>query len=216
MLTMALKDFRYIVIEGPVGVGKTSLARKLYRELNAKLILEKVEDNPFLKDFYRDPKRYAFQTQIFFLLSRYRQLQEHRQIDLFDRNILTDYFFPKDRLFSSITLEGNEQTLYEQLYRLLNPDIPVPDLVIYLQASTEVLRARIRQRAHDYEKTITWDYIETVNQAYNDYFFRYADSPLLVIQTSEIDFVHHQSDLDDLIKQIRSMKNGTQYYIPKK
>ena len=213
---MVLRDTKYIVIEGPIGVGKTSLAQLLERELNAKLLLEKAEGNPFLKEFYDDPERYAFQTQIFFLLSRYRQLQELRQIDLFDRCILTDYFFPKDQVFASINLEGSEQALYEQLYRLLNPEVPTPDLVIFLQATTEVLMERIRKRAHEFEKDLLWEYLETVNQAYNNYFFKYTDSPLLVIQTSEIDFVNRRSDLEDLVKQIRQMKKGTQYYVPKR
>ena len=162
---MVLKDTRYLVIEGPIGVGKTSLAQLLARELQVRLILEKVEENPFLKEFYKDPKHYGFQTQIFFLLSRYRQLQELRQIDLFERSTLTDYFFPKDLIFASINLEGSERALYEQLYTLLNPQVPTPDLVIYLQASTEVLMERIRNRALEFERSLMWEYLEAVNQA---------------------------------------------------
>lgn len=213
---MVLKDTRYLVIEGPIGVGKTSLAQLLAQELKVRLILEKVEDNPFLKEFYKDPKHYGFQTQIFFLLSRYRQLQDLRQIDLFERSTLTDYFFPKDRIFASIVLEGSELALYEQLYTLLNPQVPTPDLVIYLQASTEVLLERIRHRALEFERSLMWEYLEAVNQAYNDYFFRYSDSPLLVIQTSDLDFVNRRADLNDLVKQVKQMKRGTQYYVPRK
>lgn len=213
---MVLKDTRYLVIEGPIGVGKTSLAQLLAQELQTRLILEKVEENPFLKEFYQDPKHYGFQTQIFFLLSRYRQLQDLRQIDLFERSTLTDYFFPKDRIFASIVLEGSELALYEQLYTLLNPQVPTPDLVIYLQASTEVLMERIRHRALEFERSLMWEYLEAVNQAYNDYFFKYSDSPLLVVQTSEIDFVNRRADLNDLVKQIKQMKKGTQYYVPRK
>lgn len=213
---MVLKDTRYLVIEGPIGVGKTSLAQLLARELQVRLILEKVEENPFLKEFYKDPKHYGFQTQIFFLLSRYRQLQELRQIDLFERSTLTDYFFPKDLIFASINLEGSELALYEQLYTLLNPQVPTPDLVIYLQASTEALMERIRNRALEFERSLMWEYLEAVNQAYNDYFFKYSDSPLLVVQTTEIDFVNRRADLNDLVKQIKQMKKGTQYYVPKK
>ena len=210
------KETRYIVIEGPIGVGKTSLARLLSKELHSKLLPEKAEDNPFLKEFYKDRRRYAFQTQIYFLLSRYRQLQELSQMDLFDRSILTDYFFPKDRFFASLNLDPSELALYDQLYRLMNPEIPVPDLVIYLQANTEVLLDRIKRRALEYAEPLIGDYIEMVNQAYNEFFFKYVESPLLVIQTSEIDFVNERADLDDLVKQIRQMKKGTQYYVPKR
>ena len=213
---MKPREPRYLVIEGPTGVGKTSLVKLLAREFDARLILERAEDNPFLKEFYKDPKRHAFQTQIFFLLSRYRQLQELSQMDLFNRNTITDYFFPKDRIFASITLAPSEFSLYEQLYFLLNPSIPRPDLVVYLQASTEVLLDRVNHRGRDYEKPIASDYLETLNQAYNEYFFQYTDSPLLVVQTSEIDFVNRRDDLDDLLHQITQMKKGTQYYVPKR
>ena len=213
---MKHREPRYLVIEGPTGVGKTSLVKLLAREFDSRLILERADDNPFLKEFYKDPKRHAFQTQIFFLLSRYRQLQELSQMDLFNRNTITDYFFPKDRIFASITLAASEFSLYEQLYFLLNPSIPRPDLVVYLQASTEVLLDRVNQRGRDYEKPITPEYLETLNQAYNEYFFQYTDSPLLVVQTSEIDFVNRRDDLDDLLHQITQMKKGTQYYVPKR
>lgn len=210
------KESRYWVVEGPIGVGKTSLVRLLAREMGARFILERAEDNPFLKDFYKDPKRFGFQTQIFFLLSRYRQLQEMSQMDLFERTTITDYFFPKDRIFASINLDESELSLYQQLYFLLNPNIPRPDLVIYLQAGTEVLLDRVRRRELDYEKPITADYLEAINEAYNDFFFQYTESPLLVVQTSAIDFVNRRADLDDLLLQIRQMKSGTQYYVPRR
>jgi len=213
---MAIKEPKYLVIEGPIGVGKTSLAKLMAREFGGRVVLERAEDNPFLKDFYKDPKRFAFQTQIFFLLSRYRQLQELSQMDLFERTTVTDYFFPKDRIFASINLEPSERALYDQIYFLLNPTIPTPDLVIYLQAGPEVLMDRVRHRGLEYEKPLTADYLEALNQAYNDFFFQYTDSPLLVIQTSEIDFVNRRADLDDLIRQIKQMKKGTQYYMPRK
>ncbi|MBI3609483.1 MAG: deoxynucleoside kinase [Nitrospirae bacterium] len=211
-----MKEPKYVVIEGPIGVGKTSLVKLLSRELNGRLVLERAEDNPFLKEFYKDPKRFAFQTQIFFLLSRYRQLQELSQMDLFERTTITDYFFPKDRIFASINLEASELSLYQQLYSLLNPHIPTPDLVVYLQADTDVLMDRVRHRGLDYEKPLTFDYLDALNQAYNDFFFQYTDSPLLVVQTSEIDFVNRRADLDDLLHQIKQMKKGTQYYVPRK
>lgn len=213
---MAAKDARYIVIEGPIGVGKTSLANLLAKEMKARLLLEKVEDNPFLKEFYKDPRRHAFQAQIFFLLSRYGQLQELGQRDLFEQSILTDYFLPKDYLFATVNLTPAEFSLYDRLFRTLNPEIPVPDLVIYLQAGTEVLLERIRKRGIEFESPITAEYLEALNRAYNDYFFKYSDSPLLVVQTSAIDFVNRSEDLEDLVRQIRQMKKGTQYYIPKR
>lgn len=213
---MTVKSPKYLVIEGPIGVGKTSLAKILARELDARIVLERAEDNPFLKDFYKDPKRFAFQTQIFFLLSRYRQLQELSQMDLFERTTVTDYFFPKDRIFASINLDESEMALYQQLYSLLNPTIPTPDLVVYLQAGPEVLMDRVRHRGLDYEKPLSPDYLEALNQSYNDFFFQYTESPLLVVQTSEIDFVNRRADLDDLLHQIIQMKKGTQYYVPKK
>jgi deoxyadenosine/deoxycytidine kinase len=213
---MSVKGPKYLVIEGPIGVGKTSLAKLLARELGGRLVLERAEENPFLKDFYKDPKRFAFQTQIFFLLSRYRQLQELSQMDLFERMTITDYFFPKDRIFASINLEASELALYQQLYFHLNPNIPTPDLVIYLQAGPDVLMDRVRHRGLEYEMPLRPDYLNGLNEAYNEFFFQYTDSPLLVVQTSEIDFVNRRADLEDLLHQIRQMKKGTQYYVPKK
>jgi deoxyguanosine kinase len=211
-----VEDPRYIVIEGPIGVGKTSLVKLLSEELKARLILEKTEDNPFLKEFYQNPKQFAFQTQIFFLLSRYRQLEALSQMDIFSKSTVSDYFFPKDRIFASITLEESELGLYEQIYNLLNPHIPVPDLVVYLQAGTPTLLQRIRQRGRNYETGISADYLDRLNQAYNQFFFHYNGSPLLVVQTGEIDFVKSREDRKDLLRQIRQMKKGTQYYVPRK
>jgi len=211
-----MEDPRYIVIEGPIGVGKTSLAKFLSEELKARLIFEKTEDNPFLKEFYLHPKQWAFQTQVFFLLSRYRQLEALSQMDIFSKGMISDYFFPKDRIFAMITLDSGELALYQQIYNLLNPHVPIPDLVIYLQASTPTLMQRIRQRGREYEMEISEDYLERLNQAYNQFFFHYTTSPLLVVQTGEIDFVKRRADLEDLIRQIRQMKKGTQYYVPGK
>jgi len=207
---------KYIVIEGAIGVGKTSLAQLLAKELNARLFLEKVEDNPFLTRFYQDRRQFSFQTQIFFLLSRYRQLESLTQQDLFSAVTLSDYFMPKDRIFATLNLEPDELTLYDQIYSLLNPRIPKPDLVIYLQAETDVLMRRIKQRGRDYENDMAWDYLAALNQAYNDFFFYYNESPLMVVQTSEIDFVKSRADLEDLLEEMTHMKKGTQYYIPRK
>ena len=205
---------RYIVTEGPVGVGKTSLTSLLADELGARLILEQAEENPFLTQFYKDPARYRFQTQMFFLLSRFSQQQEMTQPDLFTSITISDYLFDKDRIFAYLNLDDNELALYEQFYKVLEPKIVQPDLVIFLQADTDTLLRRIKQRGRSFEKEIGLDYIAAVNEAYNQFFFRYTDTPLLVINTSDIDFVHRREDLDDLLKQVLSMKQGTQYYVP--
>ena len=206
---------RYIVTDGPLGVGKTSLTTLLAKELGAHLVLEQAEENPFLAHFYRDPARYRFQTQMFFLLSRFSQHQEMAQPDLFTRNTISDYLFDKDRIFAYLNLDENELALYEQVYKILEPKIIRPDLVIFLQADADTLLRRIKQRGRPYEKEISPDYLSSVNEAYNQFFFRYTDTPLLVINTSDIDFVHRREDLDDLLKQILNMKQGTQYYVPR-
>jgi len=211
----AVSQAKYIVTEGPIGVGKTSLTGLLAEELGARLILERAEENPFLPDFYRDPERFRFQTQMFFLLNRFIQQQEMNQPDLFTQITISDYLFDKDRIFAYLNLSDNELALYEQFYKILEPNIVRPDLVIFLQADTDTLLRRIRQRARSFEKQVNQDYIAAVNEAYNQFFFRYSDTPLLVINTSDIDFVHRREDLDDLLKQILSMKQGTQYYVPR-
>jgi len=204
----------YIVIEGPLGVGKTSLAKKLAEKLSAQALLEDVDENPFLSQFYENPKKYAFQTQIFFLLRRFNQAVEMSQIDLFSRVTVSDFLFDKDRVFARSTLDENEYWLYEQLFQLLKKRIAPPDLVIFLQAKTEVLVGRIRKRNRKYERSIGFKYLEKINQAFNEFFFHYTDSPLLVVNASEIDFVHVPEDFEDLVEQVRSMKSGTQYYVP--
>jgi len=208
--------FRYIAIEGPIGVGKTSLATLLAKELKARLILEKPEENPFLPQFYRDRKSYAFQTQVFFLLSRFQQQKEIAQLDLFNQVTLSDYLFAKDRIFASLNLSDDELALYEQLYDLLSDQIPTPDLVVFLQAKAEVLLHRIKTRNIPYEKEIDLPYLQELVEAYNYYFFHYDRSPLLVIDTSEIDFVNRKEDFTQLVREIEQMKKGTWYFIPKK
>ena len=205
---------RYIVIEGAIGVGKTSLARLLAEELKAQLLLETVEENPFLLKFYQDRRQYAFSAQTFFLLSRYRQQSALNQQDLFHQTTVADYFLPKDRIFARINLDDNEWMMYNQIYRLLDTHLPRPDLVIYLQAETDVLIERIKERGRAYEKEIGRAYLQELNEAYNHFFFHYTESPLLVIRTSEIDFVKNREDLEDLIRQIHQTRKGTQYYIP--
>lgn len=211
----AHRNARYIVIDGPIGVGKTSLATLLAPELNARLIFERAEENPFLTDFYHDPARFRFQTQIFFLMSRFAQQEEFSQHDLFNQVTISDYLFAKDRIFAYLNLNDHELSLYEQIYKMIEPKVVRPDLVIYLQADTETILRRIKQRARPFEKDVSRDYIEAVTEAYSHYFFRYTETPLLVINTSDIDFVHNPQDLDDLIRQILSMRQGTLYYVPR-
>jgi deoxyadenosine/deoxycytidine kinase len=211
------KEHRYIAVEGPIGVGKTSLARILARELNGRLILEKAEENPFLPRFYHHPELYAFQTQIFFLLSRYQQQQELFQLDLFSRNTISDYLFAKDQIFASINLVKEEEfTLYQQIQKLLQGQISTPDLVIYLQAEPRTLFQRIKKRGREFEKEIEEEYLQILIENYNQFFFNYHSSPLLIIQTNDIDFVQSREVLDDFLKQIRQMKSGMQYYNPLK
>ena len=204
----------YIVVEGPLGVGKTSLAQLLAERIQAKAILEETEGNPFLTNFYGDPRRYAFQTQIYFLLRRFQKQEEINQIDLFKRTVVSDFLFDKDRIFARINLDDGEFSLYEQVFQLLKATVIKPDLVIFLQARADILRERLRKRDREYEKSITRGYLEQVNQAFNEFFFHYTETPLLVINASDIDFVNVPSDLDELVLEIERMKKGTKYYVP--
>ena len=204
----------YIVIEGPLGVGKTSLAAKLAERINGQTLLENTEDNPFLDKFYQNPRRYAFQIQMFFLLRRYQHTMEIHQKGLFKRIIVSDYLFDKDRIFARTNLDDDEFWLYEQLFQLLKKRIPPPDLVIFLQANTEILMERIRKRDMEYERAINFKYLDEINQAFNDFFFHYSDAPMLVVNASNIDFVNIPEDFEDLVNEIKKMKSGTQYYIP--
>jgi len=211
-----VKGLYYFAIEGVIGVGKTSLTRLVGDRLDAKLILEQSASNPYLEDFYRDPRRYAFQIQLFFLLSRYRQLLNLPQGELFHKYLIADYVFAKDKIFAYLNLEHRDLVLYERVATLLEKELPKPDLVIYLQSNTERLIANIKKRKKDYEKDISPEYIKRLNEAYNDFFFRYNDSPLLVINTTEIDFVQNEEDLNDLLQQILNPPMGMKYYISRK
>lgn len=204
----------HVVVEGPLGVGKTSLAMLLAEKLNAQVFLEDEEENPFLVKFYQNPEKYAFQTQIFFMLRRYRRALEMGQMDLFQRTAISDYLFDKDRIFARANLEDDEFWLYEQLFQILKKRISPPDLVIFLQANTEVLMKRIRKRNRKFERSISFRYLEMINQAFNAFFFHYSEGPLLVVNASNIDFVHIPEDLEDLVEHIKAMKAGTQYYVP--
>ena len=208
--------FRYIVIEGPIGVGKTSLTKLLAKEFNARLVLEKPEENPFLSRFYQDRKKYGFQTQIFFLMNRFQQQREMAQLELFNQVTLCDYLFAKDRIFASLNLDDHELALYEQVFNLLSGQIPSPDLVIFLQAKPDVLLHRIKSRNLSYEREIDLEYLKALTEAYNYYFFHFDLTPLLVVDTSEIDFVNRKEDLDQLIREIKQMKKGTWYFIPRR
>lgn len=208
------RDHRYIVFEGPLGVGKTSIVNLLARKFSARPVLEIAEENPFLQKFYTDMRRYAFQTQLFFLLSRYRQQIALAQQDLFEEMVVSDYLFAKDKIFAYMILDDQELALYEQIYPLLQARIPRPDVVVYLQASTDILMERIKLRGRSFEKSISREYINDLNEAYNYYFFHYRETPLLVINTTSIDFVKNEMDLDDLARQIMSVKGGVEYYTP--
>ena len=206
----------HIAVEGTIGVGKTSLAKILGERLEAKLILEEFEENPFLVDFYKDAERFAFQTQLFFLLSRYRQQQELQQTDLFTKALVSDYMFIKDRLFAALNLNDKEMGLYNSVARILEKNVSFPDMVIFLQSDTDRLMLNIKKRGREYEKSIDWKYIDALNQIYNEFFFRYDKSPLLIINTNDIDFVHNKNDLEEIIEFIRTPGEGTRYFNPLK
>jgi deoxyguanosine kinase len=204
---------RYIAVEGPIGVGKTTLATALVEREGGRLVQEAVEENPFLAGFYQDPRKYAFQAQLFFLLSRFQQQQELYQQDLFNQVTVSDYLFAKDRIFASLTLDPNELALYERVWQALGPRTVKPDLVIYLQARTDVLQARIRKRGRDFERHLAPEYLEAVARAYADFFFHYEESPLLVVNTSALD-LSDEDDLRALLVQIRRHRKGRLHFNP--
>ena len=204
---------RHVAIDGPIGVGKTSLVELLAKRFHGTKVLSDVE-NPFLDDFYRKKKGAAFQLQLFFLLSRYQQQREVAQIDLFTTLVLADYHFPKDKIFACLNLDDSELLIYDRLYTLLSESVPKPDLVIYLQGSLETCMKRIRKRSRSYEKSISPEYLAQLIEAYNYYFYHYEETPLLVVDCNEIDFVNRAADFDDLVAQIQKARRGVQYYVP--
>jgi deoxyadenosine/deoxycytidine kinase len=205
---------RYIVIEGPIAVGKTSLAHRLADVFGARVVLEESEENPFLRRFYDNPEKYAFAAQIFFLLNRYRQQAELKQLELFEQSIVADYLFAKDQIFARLNLDSDEFSLYQQIYRMLDARIVRPDLVIYLEARGDVLWKRLRRRDREYERRVAPAYLERVAEAYRQFFHNYNESPLLVVQSSGIDFVENPADFADLVKEIEGVRRGVQHYVP--
>ena len=210
-----MRNVYYIAVEGVIGVGKTSLCSLIGEQFSAKIVFEKFDENPFLEDFYKDKERFAFQTQLYFLLSRYRQHQEMMQVELFHKLLVSDYMFVKDKIFANINLSDKELTLYNSVVTLLERDIPNPDLVIYLQSSTDRLMTNIKKRGRYYEDLITQEYIQELNDAYNDFFLRYDRSPLLIVNSTDIDFVDNKEDQENLMEKIRQPFSGTRYYNPK-
>jgi len=206
-------QLRHVAIDGPIGVGKTSLVQLLARKFHGTQALEDV-DNPFLPEFYKRKKGSAFQTQLFFLLSRYQQQREIAQIDLFQNLVVADYHFPKDKIFACLNLDDSELLIYDRLYNLLSESVPKPDLVIYLQGSLETCVKRVKKASRAFEKGITPEYVAQLIEAYNYYFYHYEETPLLVVDTNEIDFVNRPADFEDLVTQIQKAKKGVQYYVP--
>ena len=209
--------FRHIAIEGPTGVGKSALAERLATRLDATLGLEDLE-NPFLADFYAERPGAALQAQLFYLLSRHRQQSALKQADLFSQQTVCDYLFDKDKIYAYLNLDDNELFIYQRLYELVAQDVLPPDLVIYLQSPTDVLRRRLKERTriNPDAAVLGDDYVRELNEAYNHFFFHYNATPLLVVETSQFDLSWGDEALDDLLKQLRGMGKGTRYYVPRK
>ena len=211
-----MKDLtsKYIVIEGPIGVGKTSLSNKLALEWDAELILENVDDNPFLTKFYKNPREVSLQTQLYFLLTRTRQVQGFKQQDIFSKARVSDFMLQKDRLFAQVTLNNEENALYDQLYSYMTIDIPTPDLLVYQQAPINILMQRIKKRGRSFEKYINTEYLEKLNSMYLKFFNNYNASPLLIVNAEDIDFVNNEVDYKNLLDKIYSIDKGKHYFNP--
>ncbi len=205
---------RFIVVEGPIGVGKTTLAKRLAATYGTQLLLEGADENPFLNRFYKNPRDSALPTQLFFLFQRSRQLQELRQGDMFKPIRVSDFLMEKDRLFAEITLDEDELNLYEQVYQHLTLDMPKPDLVVYLQAPVDVLLKRVEKRGSAYEKDITAEYLQRVSDAYADFFYHYQNSPLLIVNAAEINLAEGNADYDMLLERIEEIERGRHYFNP--
>lgn len=201
-----MENLRFIAIEGVIGSGKTSLAKVLAQQFHAGIVAEQFDDNPFLEKFYADRRKFAFHTQLYFLMSRYKQQREIAQIDLFNSRVIADYLFAKDRIFAEINLSEDEFRLYEKIYALIEHDIPRPELVVYLQGTPEFLYKRIKQRDRIFEREIEFEYIEELCNAYNTFFFHYNSSPLLIVDIKGFDFVGNSSDCALLTTEIKQLK----------
>jgi deoxyadenosine/deoxycytidine kinase len=209
---MVFDKYRYIVVEGPIGVGKTSLARLLSERFQAGLMLEDADANPFLPRFYQDAARYALPTQLFFLFQRASQVQDLRQMELFGRTTVSDFLLDKDRLFAQLNLSDEEYRLYQQIYAHLQPQTPVPDLVIYLQAPADALVERIRRRGTGYESPITADYLARLADSYSRYFYHYEASPLLIVNSEHLNFVDQPQDFELLMERIGQMRGEREFF----
>ncbi|GLR27191.1 MULTISPECIES: deoxynucleoside kinase [Limnobacter] len=209
---MLFEKYRHIVIEGPIGVGKTSLAKLMAERFNAELLLEQPQENPFLPKFYEDSARYALPTQLFFLFQRIGQLRDLAQRDFFESMVVSDFLLEKDRMFASLTLDEEELKLYQQIYQHQSPQTPTPDLVIYLQASPQILVERVHKRAIGYEQSITESYLAQLSEAYSRFFYHYDGAPLLIVNTEHLNPVDHPEDFDLLLSQIESMKGRREFF----
>jgi deoxyguanosine kinase len=204
----------FIVVEGPIGVGKTTLAKRLAESFNSDVLLEGVDENPFIERFYQDPKSAALQTQLFFLFQRARQLQELRQTDMFRPVRVADFIMEKDRLFAELTLDEEEFKLYEQVYQHVTIDAPSPDLVIYLQAPVDILQKRVAKRGRGYERYMDVKYLERIVESYTRFFYDYSHSPLLIVNAAELDLAQNESDYALLLEQIHKTHSGRHYFNP--
>jgi len=209
---MLLERYQYIVVEGPIGVGKTSLAQRIAEHIGADVLLEKPLDNPFLERFYQDPKRNALPTQLFFLFQRINEIRDQAQMDLFRTRTVSDYLFDKDALFARLNLSDDEYKLYQNIYQSLAPQAPIPDLVIYLQASTDTLIERVRRRGRDFERAVTDDYLNRLGNSYGEFFHHYEDAPLMMVNSENLNFVDNDADFQLLLERIEGMRGPREFF----